>query len=391
MALFWNDVGGQPTQQDRYMVRQARDLIRAGGLDPASSAAAPVLPAKRRRRCGLQGRPPLALGLRETLFEWFCSIRGAVTTRIPLSSLAAQARLLREEYLLQGLRLRAPVRAPKVTSPWLLRWRRQYGVSLRRPNRRWKVRRPVLLERLRIMWLNLIRLRELCRLAHGYDPDIDGFDQKPFHFNESGSQTRCTLTWRGARTVPLKECAAATRARWSAATYVSSRPSRFPGPPPLEVLFKGGAIVLDRLRAAREDLTSVWGVGRSALADLSWLSVATGVKGSYRTEHVLAYLTHHLPLRTPETPWRILMCDMYGPHDDKAVFDLAWSRGFLLVKHGGGTTGRTLASGHPTAIAQSLLLLHLHPSRPRLRKNHRIGQTPHALSSAASRLLFLFL
>ncbi|MCP4243153.1 MAG: hypothetical protein GY772_21575, partial [bacterium] len=26
MALFWKDVGGQPTQQDRYMVRQARDF-----------------------------------------------------------------------------------------------------------------------------------------------------------------------------------------------------------------------------------------------------------------------------------------------------------------------------------------------------------------------------
>ena len=57
----------------------------------------------------------------------------------------------------------------------------------------WKVSRPVLEERVRITWLNIIRVRRLCVLAHGYDPVMEGWDQKPFHFNESGSQMAKTL------------------------------------------------------------------------------------------------------------------------------------------------------------------------------------------------------
>ena len=71
--------------------------------------------------------------------------------------------------------------------------------------------------------------------------------------------------------------------------------------------------------------------------------MTTSDKGSYRAEHVVEFLRRRLPERTPETRWRILMCDVYGPHDDAAVFDLAWSRGVVLLKHGGGATGRAAA------------------------------------------------
>ena len=46
--------------------------------------------------------------------------------------------------------------------------------------------------------------------------------------------------------VPLKECASAVRSRWSANTYTSTHPDRFDEFPPLEVLFKGGPVVLER-------------------------------------------------------------------------------------------------------------------------------------------------
>jgi hypothetical protein len=46
-------------------------------------------------------------------------------------------------------------------------WRREYQVSLRLPNRRWKVKAWILHERLVITWLNVIRLRRLCYLAFG--------------------------------------------------------------------------------------------------------------------------------------------------------------------------------------------------------------------------------
>ena len=107
--------------------------------------------------------------------------------------------------------------------------------------------RPVLEERIRITWLNVYRVRHLCKLAHGYDPIMEGWDQKPFHFNELGSAQRKTLHWQGAPEVPLKECASAVRTRWTATTYASTNPDRFTEYPPLEVLFKGGTVVEQRL------------------------------------------------------------------------------------------------------------------------------------------------
>ena len=74
------------------------------------------------------------------------------------------------------------VKVPQITSVWVAGWRRQYQVSLRTPNRRWKVSRRVCAERCIITWLNVFRVRRLCELEHGYDPDLDGFDQTPFPF-----------------------------------------------------------------------------------------------------------------------------------------------------------------------------------------------------------------
>jgi hypothetical protein len=53
----------------------------------------------------------------------------------------------------------------------------------------------------------------LCQLVCGYDPEIEGFDQSPMHFNESGSIMNKTLAWAGQSDVPLKECVAQTRER----------------------------------------------------------------------------------------------------------------------------------------------------------------------------------
>ena len=117
---------------------------------------------------------------------------------------------------------------------------------MRTPNRRWKVSYSICCERCRIMWLDLYKVRRLCQLTFGYDPLIEGWDQKPFHFNESGSHMKKTLHWKGVVEVPLKECASAVRSRWSANTYTSTHPDRFDEFPPLRILFKGGPVVLER-------------------------------------------------------------------------------------------------------------------------------------------------
>ena len=141
-----------------------------------------------RTSCRL-GRPWKAPSIRDNLWHWFCSIRGSVKTRIPLACLKTQANQIRMMYLATAAALRRPAEVPTITYRWLLAFRTYYHISLRMPNKRWKVPKDVFEQRLRIFWLNLIRMRYWLYLATGHEPQsIDSFDQKPFHVNESGSK-----------------------------------------------------------------------------------------------------------------------------------------------------------------------------------------------------------
>ena len=69
------------------------------------------------------------------------------------------------------------------------------------------------------------------------------------------------------------------------------------------------------------------------------MSVTTSPKGSYREEHVLAYLERHLEPWSADRRWRILLTDAYAAHMGDNIRRLAWHRGYIVILHGGGTTG----------------------------------------------------
>jgi hypothetical protein len=103
---------------------------------------------------------------------------------------------------------------------------------------------------------------------------------------------------------------------------------------PLECLFKGGEGVLKTLTSVRETLIS-----EGCFGNLQWLSVATSDSGSYATPQIVQMLERHLEPWSDTRKWRILLCDAYKPHADEAVRRLCWNRGYIVVLHGGGTTG----------------------------------------------------
>ena len=53
---------------------------------------------------------------------------------------------------------------PPITYAWLRDWRKEYNVSMETPNKRWKVPRQVLSQRMRIMWENIFRIQTLIKL-----------------------------------------------------------------------------------------------------------------------------------------------------------------------------------------------------------------------------------
>ena len=281
---------------------------------------------KRKRTKGNQGRPRRAVWVREELYEWFCNLKRSVVGRIPPAMVMRQAEVLHERYIKLCAESGVPCDGVKISSRWLSIWKQEYRVSLRKPNRRWKVSRSVLLERLRIGWCNIFRVRKYIMLMFGYDPLQINFDQSPYHMNEAGSKDACTLHFRGCGEVKLKEGHAAVRRRWTVNTCVHSHFTHDSRWPWLELMFKADG---DRKCAGLQHVIP---------PEAPWLTVVTSDKGSYRLEHVLDYLEKSLEPWREGRDWRVCWCDAYSAQTADAVTRLCWSRGYIHMCHGGGVT-----------------------------------------------------
>ena len=284
-----------------------------------------------RRRIS-QGRPYKCPLIRELLWDWFVDIRRSVATLISPKFMILKAREIMAKVLSQQRRLGVFQQMPKLDKNWLHRFKRDKGISFRRPNMRFKCTRSKLLGRLRAMWLNLIRVRRLAQHAVGGDlgDKIWGIDEKPIHFNESGSKGCRTLELAGAPSVRLKENHAATRERVSWMTVVTSCPEAAASAAsmPCELLFRAKSARRTRSLEAPPDLP---------------FSIQWAEKGSYRQEHILRFLDRHLPPMYAERvrlkDYRILMMDVAASHISDAVVDFAWTRGYVVILHYGCTTG----------------------------------------------------
>ena len=73
------------------------------------------------------------------------------------------------------------------------------------------------------------------------------------------------------------------------------------------------------------------------------ISIQWAEKGSYRHEHLLAFLRRWLDPFTPERreagDWRILMMDCATSHLEASVADICMERGYVVLYHYGCTTG----------------------------------------------------
>jgi hypothetical protein len=266
------------------------------------------------------------------LWDWFVDIRGACAATISPKFLLMKAKEFADRIVAEQRRTGAYEVMPKLDSHWLHRFQRDKGISYRRPNMRYKCSRSVLIRRLRAMWLNVIRVRRLAEKFLGTDlaDRFYGIDEKPIHFNESGSKAVRTLELTGAPCVKLKENHAASRERASLMTSVSSDllEAAVASNMPLEVLFKA--------QSARRTAALQIPPGLK-------LSVQWAPKGSYRQEHIIAYLKRWLrpwtTLRQKTGDVRILMLDVAGSHLGDEVVEEAWRHGYVTIYHYGCTTG----------------------------------------------------
>ena len=323
--------GPMPPQEcHRQRMLLIRSLRQLGQSQLACGVQIPT--ARRVKRFGqryrvvsLAGQPEKGGVVREELYDWFCLIKRSVRGRIPTAFVLQKASTMVEEYVTACLRQGVQAFAPVINYSWLREWRLAFGVSFRKPNRKWKVAGPILAERLRIAWENIYRVRQLAIKVLGYDLDLDNLDQSPFHMNEAGSKAEKSMDIRGGGVVPLKEGHAQTRERWTLQTTTTSNPDRARQVPPAEVMFRAGEKTERKLQSA----VPSWA---------PWLTVVTGPKGSYREDDVLNFIENRLEPRTPGRRWRILLLDAYSAHLSDRVRVCAWHRGYVVITHGGGAS-----------------------------------------------------
>jgi hypothetical protein len=155
------------------------------------TSASRLLPNRMlRRRRGLQGAPVKCSMLRDELFAWFVDIRASLATRISPRFVLLKARQIADVIVQEQVKSKAFVAMPKINAAWLMRWKKDKGIVFRKPNLRFKVSRPVLLARVKATWCNVLRVRYLAAALIGSDlaDRCYGVDEKPIHFNESGSK-----------------------------------------------------------------------------------------------------------------------------------------------------------------------------------------------------------
>ena len=149
-----------------------------------------VEPAKRQRRLGTVGVHKLAAPLvRQQLFEWFIALRYSIDWkkynqdcrsrgdhksigRFPRSVLRTKVKQLLADYLEACLRAAVPAKGVSPRGKWFREWECDYGLTMLQPNRKFKVARHVLDQRVRLWWISVYRIRALAVELLGNDPEV---------------------------------------------------------------------------------------------------------------------------------------------------------------------------------------------------------------------------
>ena len=128
--------------------------------------------SKGMRAAGKQGPPVKCAWLREALYEWWCSLRYSVDwgkvagnaqpqwrqrkiARFTRDVIMAKAKQLMSDYVSESMLAGKAAQAVDLRPRWFAAWQKEYGLSMRRPNRKYKAPKWVVAERLGIGWLNV--------------------------------------------------------------------------------------------------------------------------------------------------------------------------------------------------------------------------------------------
>ena len=152
-------------------------------------------PPKKSRGTGA-GRKVKAQEVRAALFNWLVDVRESLKGRLPRRLFKLKAQQLYGDWLVQNPTTED--QRLKLTNKWIKQWENEYGLSLKKPNKRFSIKKEDLLIRLQDYLQNIWTVRRYFIQKYGINPPIINGDQMPLHRNESSQQK--TITFKGEDT-----------------------------------------------------------------------------------------------------------------------------------------------------------------------------------------------
>ena len=298
----------QETKKACKLAKRCYEKLERGDFEDGTSS-------KKFRSSG-GGRKSRAPEVRDALFQWFIDVRTSLKARLPKSLFVLKAKEYYKDWLQQypGTPEEEKLR---FSNQWIKGWEHEYGISLRKPNKRYSISKENCIVRVQDYLKNIWSLRYYFIKTFGVDPPIINGDQMPLHQNESSEQA--TLSFKN-KEVFVKENHHLARERVTVFTQIATD-----GVANLhsEFVFKG-------TRKRPPKLTTPPNI------HYQW-----SPKGSYRLEQLLETIKH-LPNRFnifSYATFAIYVLDDYAVHLMPEVRKALWSRGYILVIIGGGITG----------------------------------------------------
>ena len=203
----------------------------------------------------------------------------------------------------------------KFSNQWIKEWQKEYGISLRKPNKKYSIKKEDLVEHLQDYLRNVCRVRRFFIEKYGIDPPVINGDQMPLHRNESSHQK--TMAFKNEDAF-VKENHSLSRERVTVFTQVSSTKNISLKP---EFVFNGQ--------------------GTRTKVDATNVNYQSSPSGSYRLEHMLKTIKY-LPNRFnsfTQKGFAVYVIDDYAVHFMPEIRKALYKRGYILILKGGGITG----------------------------------------------------
>ena len=304
--------GSSEMRKSVKFVKRCHEKFISGEFDAVSSSL-----TKFRR--GTAGRPKSIPELRVALFNWVVDVRDTLKGRLPLQLLRQKCDQLYDNYKAKCHEVEIQPEQLTFSNRWVSDFCKEYRLSLKKPNKRFKLDYVTRKRRIVQFIQNILRIRVFFMKTYKTDIVIWSSDQMPLHRNASASSP--TLAFSGLDTF-VKENYMLSRERATVLTSVTSN-NRHPPPKP-EFLFKG--------TGKRVNL--------SLPEELKSVRVQWAPKGSYRLENMIQFAKSlkQVPPLFPNQ-FKLITLDDYSVHLDDSLRKILLDRGYILVVTGGGITG----------------------------------------------------